>query len=177
LDTKKLALITSFGVLYYLYRQMTLLFLPPPLPDLIIFPVLIILSLSFLTVGFGGATYSSAIGGMLLSVTEASFVPFTIFLAILFGLTIDIFSSIFKAKINPEGLRKFRLALALVASSTVTGLTAFYATVTARIVQYQFFIDAVIIADGIVSGFIAGYVVVKIWNKYFGVSMKKINPT
>jgi len=97
---------------------MTLLFLPPPLPDLIIFPVLIILSLSFLTVGFGGATYSSAIGGMLLSVTEASFVPFTIFLAILFGLTIDIFSSIFKAKINPEGLRKFRLALALVASST-----------------------------------------------------------
>lgn len=167
MNTRKLALVTSFGALYYVYRQATLYLLPPPLPDFLILPVLIVLALSYLVVGLGGATYSAAIAGLLLSATEAAFIPFTILLALLFGVTIDIFSHILHVKTNPEGLRKFRLALALAISSSITGLTAFYATITANAVPYQFMIDASIIVVGVVSGAIAGYLVTKIWRRYF----------
>ena len=166
MDTRRLALSTSFGAIYYVYRQITILFLPPPLPDLLILPVLVVLGLSFLVVGLGGATYSAAIAGLLLSITVPAFVPFTFLLALLLGVTIDFFCSILGVRKNPEGISKLRFALALGISSTIVGLIAFYATITAKVVPYQFEIDAVIIADGIISGVISGYLAAKVWDKY-----------
>lgn len=165
LQTRKIALSTLFGVLYFVYRQGTLFFLPPPLPDLLLLPVLIVLGLSFLVVGAGGATYSAAIAGVLLSFFEPSFLPFTILLALLLGFTIDVFSSLIKVR-GSDDIKTRRFVIALSLSSTVTGLIAFYTTLTANVVPYQFEIDATIIADGIISGAVSGFIVTMVWRKY-----------
>lgn len=164
MNSRRLAIATSFGVAYFAYRT-ALTFLPPPIPDLFILPILILLTLSNFLVGLGGATYSAVVAGLLFSLVQPAFFPFSIMLAALLGITIDLFLKIFRAK-HDSDISLGRTMLALALSSSITGLVAFYSTVTVRVVPYIPIIDTIIVAVGIISGAIGGFLAIKIWKRY-----------
>lgn len=161
-DTRKLATATLFGVIIALVKGPAL---PPPTGDLLVIVEAMLLGLSFILIGRGGATYTEIVAGLLLSVLEPSFIPFSILLAILYGTQVDIFSTLFKVMSNGNIGTK-RLIASVTLSSATTGPIAYYTTVSAGVVPSSpvaFYLFLIIF--GVVSGAAGAYLAVKLWNR------------
>ena len=161
-DTKKLAIASLFAVIILIIKGPIF---PPPTGDLLLAIEAFLLALSFILLGFGGATFTSAIAGLLINFAEPGFWFFPILLAVLYGFQIDIFSTLFRVR-NQEGVSTMRMAASLMLSSATTGPIAYYSTVTAGLVPSSpvgFYLFLIVF--GIVSGAIGAFVAVKVWNR------------
>ncbi|MDG7008440.1 MAG: hypothetical protein JRN06_09410 [Nitrososphaerota archaeon] len=161
-DSKKLITATLFGVVIGIVYGA----LPFEIADSLIVFEAILLSLSFILLGPGGATYTGLINGLIETPLQLSFGPFALGVALLYGVLVDAFSSMFR--VTSEGkVRPKRLIASLSLSTIITGMVATFAFIalgfgtTAPVVE----VYLPVLAVGAVSGTIGGFLAVRIWER------------
>jgi hypothetical protein len=180
LDTRKIATATIFGVVIALVKAPFTF----PITDYLIIVEVPILALSFLLLGRGGATYTGLVNGILQSAVKVSFFPYDLIFGVSYGALVDVFGTILKVR-NEEKANTRRLVLALGLASTVLGVSiayvflalnlspgiglASYSTTTLLEVVY-----VPIVAWGIVSGALGGYISDRIWERNLKPRFKSI---
>jgi len=164
MDTRKLATATLLGVAIAVVKGP----LQPPYADFLIIIEAPMLGLSFLLLGKGGATYTELVNGLLQSVVKASFFPFSLVVALLYGFQVDFFGSLFRADRGDHASAR-RMMLALGLSSITTGVLAAYTSISLGIVQYNpslfYFVYVPIVIWGVFSGFLGGFLATAIWER------------
>lgn len=159
--SRRLALASLFGALIFLVMG----FVQAPTSDFLIVFQALLLTLSFLLVQRGGATYVGAVSGILISLVKPAFFPYDLVFGILYGLLIDALGNTLRAKDGPK-VRTARLVLATTVSTGVVGLLAYYVTAVAtNLVPNDFFLDLTVLLFGVASGAVGGYVAIRIWNR------------
>lgn len=142
--------------------------LQPPYADFLIIVEAPIIGLGYILLGTGGATYTELVNGLLESTFKVSFFPFSLLLAILYGVQVDFFSAIFHVK-SSDLVSSSRFIASLTLSTTTTGLIAAYVTISLGIVPYNaalfYAVYVPIVLWGILSGMLGGYVSSRIWNR------------
>jgi hypothetical protein len=161
-DTRKLATATLLGVAIAVVKGP----LQPPYADFLIIVEAPILGLSFLLLGRGGATYTELVNGLLQATLKAS--PFTLVIALLYGLQVDFFGSILRAGRGDHTSSK-RMIATLGFSSITTGVVATYASIYLGILQYNpslfYYVYIPIIIWGVLSGCLGGFLATLIWER------------
>jgi hypothetical protein len=161
-NSRRIVLGSLFGALIFVFIG----FVPAPTDDFLIGFQAILLALSFLVVGRGGATYVGVVSGILITLAKTAFFPYDLIFAILFGVAVDATSLAFRVK-DGQNARTWRVVAALTISTAVVGFTAYYVTaVMMNLVPNELDLDASVLLFGVVSGAAAGYVAARIWNKY-----------
>jgi hypothetical protein len=141
---------------------------PPPSDDAFVFVQVMLLVLSAFLMGAPGATYVSALSGVLKSLITGSFAPFTVGLAVLYGLMVDGFVIIFRARPKGRGVSYPRVVGAATVSTAIEGLVGYLITVPVfqLAIPSNLMIDASILIGGIVSGIIGGWLAAFVWKRY-----------
>ncbi len=138
-------------------------FLPSPTADFLVIFEALLVGLSFLILGRGGATYVEMVNGILQTPVKLPLAPFSLLLALLFGAQVDAFASLLRVR-NSEA-KAGRLVATLSLSSATTGVVAYYATaVVEKLVPSDLGIALTILVFGVASGAAAGYLAARIWN-------------
>jgi len=159
--SRRLALASLFGALIFLVMG----FVQAPTSDYLIIFEAFFLSLSYLVIEKGGATYVGIVAGLLITLAKPSFFPLDLVFAILFGLMVDVLGALFRAKQGTEAKTK-RLVLVMTISTGFVGLLAYYITAVAtNLVPNDFFLDLTVLLFGVASGAAGGYLGVRIWNR------------
>ncbi len=121
-------------------------------------------SLAALLVPRGGATYASLVAGALLSIVRPWFFPFSLLFSVFYGLLIDgMFVMVDVSKLKSS---KTRLIFLLILATGFVGLVSMYLTTLMGMLPMIPIMYFAIIAFAVPNGAIAGYVTLKIWNKY-----------
>jgi hypothetical protein len=164
LDPRKLITATMFGLAIAVIKGP----FQPPYADLLIIVEAPIVGLSYLLLGKGGATYTEVVNGLVHSLFKASFFPFSLLVAIIYGVQIDLYSWLFRGSSNGHASTR-RMFASLGLASTVTGIFAAYVSISLGIVPYTPSLFVVIYVPiviwGILSGAVGGAVSARIWNK------------
>lgn len=159
--SRRVAIASLFGVIIFLVRG----FIPAPTSDYLIGIESFLLALGYIMVGRGGATYIEVVNGLLTTPVKLSLAPFSLLLALLFGVMVDVFSSALGVKKGAE-VSKGRLIVALGISTAATGTIAYYTTVfVARLLPNQPSIALTILIFGVISGAIGGYLGALVWDR------------
>jgi hypothetical protein len=157
---KKLITATIFGVVIGVVYGA----LPFEIADSLIVFEAILLSLSFILLGPGGATYTGLINGLIETPLQLSFGPFALGVALLYGILVDVFCSLFR--VTYEGkVRSKRLVASLSVSTIITGMAATYAFIALGFGTTAPFVDLYlpVLVIGGVSGTIGGVLGARIW--------------
>lgn len=158
---KKIATATVFGSISFVATA----FLNPPLSDFLIIIPSFFFALGFIVLGRGGATYVSLVDGLLTTPFKLSFAPFSLILALILGILIDLFATAFKARRNSE-IKTSMLTLTTALATAITGLAAYYSTVKVTgLLNTGFSVALTILVFGVISGAAAGFLASKIWNR------------
>ncbi len=172
-DSRKIATASLFGVIIAIVKGPLL---PPPSGDLLVVVEAMLLGLSFLIVGMGGATYTGAVAGILINVVEPGFYFYPFVLAVFYGLLVDVVSTGLKVK-TTETANSKRLAISLTIASAIVGPVAYYATVyLTPILPSDPSIYATIIVVGIVSGAVGGLLAARIWERNLKARFRSVQP-
>lgn len=157
----KLILTTLFGVIIFLFG----ILIPAPISQVLYVVQALLLALSSIIVGKGGATYASLINGLLVTFWMPSYPPFNLIFSLIFGLATDGFIYAFKVK---EGVKvkTWHSVGAITLSAGLTGLVSTYVTVILGLVPMALIIYVIIVLAGILNGALAGYLTAIVWNKY-----------
>jgi len=161
-NTKKLITATLFGVLIGVVYGA----LPFEIGDSLIVFEAIILSLSFILLGPGGATYTGLINGLVETPLQLAFGPFSFGVALLYGVLVDVFSILFGA--TSEGkVHTKRLVASLSVSTIITGLVATYAFIALGFGTTAPFVEVYlpILVVGALSGTVGGFLAARIWER------------
>lgn len=160
MNSKKIAITTLLGVVAFVSSG----FLPSPVDKMVIGIQALCFSLAALLVPRGGATYASLIAGALLSVIRAWFFPFSLIFSLFYGLLID---GVF-AVVNVSNLKatKKRLMFLLMLVTGIVGIVSMYLTTLMGMLPMIPLMYLAIIVFAVPNGAMAGYVTVKIWNRY-----------
>jgi hypothetical protein len=161
-NPKKLATATLFGVLIgVIYGA-----LPFEIGDSLIVIEAIVLSLSFILLGPGGATYTGFINGLIETPLQLAFGPFAFGVALFYGLLVDVFSILFRVTTDGRVHAK-RLVASLSVSTVITGLAATYAFITLGFGTTAPFVDVYlpVLVVGALSGTIGGFLAARIWDR------------
>ena len=161
-DTKKLISATLFGVLIGVVYGA----LPFEIGDALIVFEAIVLSLSFILLGPGGATYTGFINGLVETPLQLAFGPFAFGVALFYGILVDAFSLLFRVTSDGRVHAK-RLVASLSVSTIITGLVATYAFITLGFGTTAPFLDVYlpVLVVGALSGTIGGFLAARIWEK------------
>jgi len=161
-STKKLITATLLGVLIGVVYGA----LPFEIGDSLIVFEAVILSLSFILLGPGGATYTGFINGLVETPLQLSFGPFAFGVALFYGVLVDAFSILFRVTSGGK-VRTKRLVASLSLSTIITGLVATYAFIDLGFGTTAPFLDVYlpILVVGAVSGTIGGYLAARIWER------------
>src|SRR3989442_13131476 len=73
-------------------------FLPSPTADFLVIFEALLVGLSFLILGRGGATYVEMVNGLLQTPVKLSLAPFSLLLALFFGVQVDAYASLLSVK-------------------------------------------------------------------------------
>lgn len=164
MDVRKLITAALFGVVIAVIKGP----FQPPYADFLIIIEAPIVGLSYLLLGRGGATYTELINGLVQSTFKASFFPFSLLAALFYGIQIDFFSWIFRAKVDGKASARRMFASLGLASST-TGVIAAYISIALGIVPYSSSLLAIvyipIVIWGVLSGAVGGAISARIWEK------------
>jgi hypothetical protein len=175
MDRRKLITATLFGVVIALVKGP----FQPPYADFLIIVEAPILGLSFLLLGRGGATYTELVNGLLQSVVKVSFFPFSLVIALLYGVLVDLLGTIFKAN-KGERTSSKRMVAALGVASIVTGTLAAYTSIALGIIPYNssliYVVYIPIIVWGIFSGSIGGLISAQIWERNLKARFRSVQP-
>jgi hypothetical protein len=164
-NSRRIALGAIFGVLILVTNG----FIPAPTSDFLIVIQSLLLALSFLIVGRGGATYVGFVSGALITVVKLGFFPVDLVFATLFGVLVDILGVGFHS-LDDGRARTPRLVACMMVSTGVVGLGAFYVSVVAfpssfTAVPHDPITDATILLFGVISGAAAGAIAARLWNR------------
>ncbi len=168
----RLLVATLFGVIIFLSK----IFLPTPINDMVVVVQALLLALSSLIVDKFGATYTSLINGLLVTMLMLSFAPFGLIFSLVYGMTTDGFLYAFKVKEGGQ-VRTVRSIAALAISATLTGLSSMYVTTLLGLLPMVPILYFIIMLAGILNGALAGYLTSVIWNKYLLHYFKKTQPS
>ena len=162
--SRRIALVSLFAVIIFLSKSI----LPPPSDDAFVFVQVTLLLLSAFLMGAPGATYVSTLGGVLKSLTTGSFAPFTVGLAVLYGLMVDGFVVLFRARPKGRGVSYPRVVGAAALSTALEGLIGYFVTVPIfqLAIPSNLVIDASILIGGTLSGIIGGWLAAFVWKRY-----------
>jgi hypothetical protein len=163
--SRRIALGAIFGAMILAVNG----FIPAPTSDFLIVIQSLLLALSFLIVGRGGATYVGIVSGLLITVVKIGFFPVDLVFASLFGVLVDLLGALFRVQKDGRA-SPFRLAACMMASTGVVGLGAFYVSVFAfpasfTDVPHDPVTDATILLFGVISGAAAGVIAARLWNR------------
>ena len=151
----------------------------PPYADLLIIVEAPILGLSFLLLGRGGATYTEVVNGLLQSILKASFFPFSLILAVMYGALVDLLGTALRAK-QGDHADSTRMVAALGIASVITGLIAAYTSIALGIVAYNpslfYAVYVPIIIWGILSGALGGHISAKLWERNLRARFRSLQP-
>lgn len=162
MDRRKLATATLFGVLIgVVYGS-----LPFEIGDSLIIFQAIILSLSFIILGRGGATYTALVNGLIETPFQLSYGAFALLVALLYGILVDIFSTLLKAK-TENGISTKRLVVSLTLSTIITGLVATFSFIALGFGTTAPLLDLYlpIVIIGVISGALGGFLAARIWER------------
>ena len=161
-NTQKLVTATLFGVLIGVVYGA----LPFEIGDSLIVFEAIVLSLSFILLGPGGATYTGLINGLVETPLQLAFGPFSLGVALFYGILVDVFSILFRAK-SAGTVHPKRLVASLSVSTIITGLVATYAFIALGFGTTAPFLDVYlpVLVVGALSGTIGGYLAARIWER------------
>jgi len=164
-STRKIALGAVFGAMILVTNG----FIPAPDSDFLIIIQSLLLALSFLIVGKGGASYVGIVSGILITAVKVGFFPVDLVFATLFGVMVDVLGVAFRVQKDGRAISS-RLAAAMMVSTGLVGLGAFYVSVIAfpssfTDVPHDPITDATILIFGVISGAGAGLIAARLWNK------------
>lgn len=161
-DSKKLITASLFGVVIGVVYGA----LPFEIADSLIVFEAILLTLSFILLGPGGATYTGLINGLIETPLQLSFGPFAFGVSLLYGVLVDLFCTVFKVtsegKVHPK-----RLVAALSLSTIIVGVTATYAFIAFGFGTTAPFVELYlpVLAVGAVSGTVGGILGARLWER------------
>jgi hypothetical protein len=164
-SSRRIALGAIFGAMILVTNG----FIPAPDSDFLIVIQSLLLALSYLVVGRGGASYVGVVSGLLITVVKLGFFPVDLVFATLFGVLVDALGALFR--VQKDGVANpVRLAACMMVSTGVVGLGAFYVSVFAfpasfKGVPHDPVTDATILVFGVVSGAVAGVIAARLWNR------------
>jgi hypothetical protein len=183
LDSRKLATATLLGVIIFLIKGPLL----APYADFLLIFEAFLVGLGYALLGRGGGTFVEVVNGALLTVYTAvstpPLAPFVFPLAILFGVLIDLTGSWFHARVGTEVSGR-RLAAAVTLSSALTGVIAYFASVSV-LVSLQFLPNdptmdliygAIIIVVGIAEGAAGGFLAARVWERNLKRRFSSVQP-
>jgi len=174
-DNRKLITATLFGVVIAVIKGP----FQPPYADFLIIVEAPILGLSFLLLGRGGATYTQVVNGLLQSGVKASFFPFSLIVAVLYGVLVDLLGTAFKAR-EGEHTSSKRMVGTLGIASIITGLLAAYTSIALRIVPYNpsllLVVYVPIVIWGVFSGALGGFIAAKVWEQNLKARFRSVQP-
>jgi hypothetical protein len=164
-SSRRIALGAGFGVLILVTNG----FVPAPTSDFLIAIQSLILALSYLIVGRGGATYVGVVSGALITSVKLGFFPVDLVFATLFGVLVDALATLLRVQDGGRA-RAMRLIVCMMVSTGVVGFAAFYVSVVAfpsdfTAVPHDPVTDLTILVFGVVSGAVAGAVAARLWNR------------
>jgi len=161
-STQKLVTATLFGVLIGVVYGA----LPFEIGDSLIVFEAVVLSLSFILLGPGGATYTGLINGLVETPLQLTFGPFSLAVALFYGVLVDVFSILFRAK-SAGKVHPKRLIASLSVSTVITGLVATYAFVALGFGTTAPFLEIYlpVLLIGALSGTIGGFLAARIWER------------
>ena len=163
--SRRIALGAIFGAMILVTNG----FIPAPDSDFLIVIQSLLLALSFLIVGRGGASYVGVVSGLLITVVKIGFFPVDLIFATLFGVMVDVLGTLFRAQ--RDGVASsLRLAVCMMVSTGVVGLGAFYVSVfmfpsSFTDVPHDPITDGTILIFGVISGAAAGVIAARLWNR------------
>lgn len=161
-DSKKLITATLFGVLIGVVYGA----LPFEIGDSLIVFEAVVLALSFILLGPGGATYTGFINGLVETPLQLAFGPFALGVALFYGILVDVLSNMFR--VTSEGrVHTKRLVAALSVSTIITGFVATYAFITLGFGTTAPFAEVYlpVLVVGALSGTIGGFLAARIWER------------
>jgi hypothetical protein len=174
-DARKLITATLFGVVIAVVKGP----FQPPYADFLIIVEAPILGLSFLLLGRGGATYTEVVNGLLQSFVKASFFPFSLVIAVLYGVLVDLLGTAFRARGNGKTSSR-KMVATLGIASIITGVLAAYSSITLGIIPYDpslFYIVYIpIVIWGVFSGALGGLVSAQVWERNLKARFKSVQP-
>ena len=151
----------------------------PPYADFLIIVEAPILGLSFLLLGRGGATYTEVVNGLLQSGVKASFFPFSLVIAVLYGVLVDLLGTALRARSGGKASSK-RMVATLGVSSIVTGVIAAYTSISLGIVPYDpnllYIVYVPIVIWGVVSGALGGLISARVWERNLKARFRSLQP-
>ncbi len=164
-NSRRIALGAIFGVLILVTNG----FIPAPTSDFLIVLQSLLLALGYLVVGRGGASYVGFVSGALITVVKLAFFPVDLIFATLFGVLVDLLASQFRV-VQDGRARTVRLVFAMMVSTGIVGLGAFYVSVVAfpssfTDVPHDPLTDLTILVFGVASGAVAGAIAARLWNR------------
>jgi hypothetical protein len=159
--SKRLALATLFGVLIFVSK----IPLVTPLDKAAIVVQALLLPLGYLVMGRFGATYVSAVGGLLTAILRPALSPFTLLFALIYGLLTDGLCTLLK--VQASQLSTLKLTVSMCVSTALIGLLSYYTTVyILTLLPRNPMLEVVILVSGTLSGLVGGYLAAKIWVRY-----------
>jgi len=157
--SQRLALAAVYGILIFLSKTA----MPTPIDKLAIFFQALFLAIGALSMRPFGATFASAIGGVLTAFWRAPFAPFTLGFALLYGMMIDSTMALLHVK-SSEGVRTGRLVAAITLSTTIVGLLSYYTiSIVLQALPRNLALELTILVGGVISGLLGGYVSALLW--------------
>jgi hypothetical protein len=141
-------------------------FVPTPFDKALILPQATLLSLASLILPKLGGAATATVSGLLMTAWRPSFTPLSLLISVLFGVLMDLFINISKAKNHDGDIRLGRLLAATSIATALTGFVSYYTTVyLMAFMPPNPLIDAMILLGGIVSGFASGLAALVIWKR------------
>ena len=164
-STRRIVLASLFGVIILVTNG----YIPAPDSDFLIIIQSLLLALSYLIVGRGGATYVGVVSGMLITAVKLGFFPVDLIFASLFGVLVDVLGAALHVQENGRA-SSLKLAVCMMVSTGVVGLGAFYVSVimfpsSFANVPHDPITDSTILLFGVLSGAAAGVIGARLWNR------------
>ncbi|MHA1632281.1 MAG: hypothetical protein ACTSXC_05665 [Candidatus Freyarchaeota archaeon] len=159
---RKTALTVLFGVAIFISKG----FLPTPMDKMLIAVQALFLALGALMAKPLGATKVSAVGAVLTAILRPALAPLTIIFALAYGILTDFSIHILGAEQINRNVKTGRLVAATTISTAITGLLSYYFSAhILGVIPQNPVLDAIILAAGILSGLIGGYLAAIAWKK------------
>ena len=159
--SRRYALAAIFGAIIFTSK----IFAPTPMKDSVVVVQALLLGLGALLLTPFGATLVATIGGLLTATYTSQLAFFTVAFAVIYGLLVDGFIKIFRARVNEIEIRAHRFALAITISTAIIGFIAYGTTIVLGLLPRNPVAEIFILAGGIVTGLIGGYLDVVIWRR------------
>ena len=160
--SKKLALASVFGVLIFVTKTV----LPAPINKVVIIIHALLLALGALLLGKMGATYVSAVSGILTAIWNVALAPISFLFAIVYDLLVDGFNFILKVNSSNRKINTWRLMATMTLSTTIVGLMSYFMTLWMDLIPRNLPMEIGMLLIGLFSGVVAGYIASIIWNTY-----------